>query len=138
MGGKHAKAIRFVTVRSKEADAYIEEVRWIAKANGIREAVSGKLLVDCMLYPHRPKDWATRARKNPENWEESVECIDIKNGSKVLMDALGTVVFSDDKWIWRETWERAIPDERGARVEVWIRPFIRQTMTMALPLEIEA
>lgn len=120
--GKPAFVHRYVT---PEARAYREQVAWHAKAAGVRQPLKGRVFVGLQLYPHRPLDWATRMRKHGEAWEDSVQCIDLDNARKVLLDALNGVAFEDDGRIWGDGGERMEPDEHGSRVVVTIRPHVR-------------
>lgn len=108
-----------VTTVSSEARAYQADVRKRATAAGITSPVSGRVAVSYVLYPKRPQDWRSRFKKNPCNWDDNVQCIDLDNAQKVLFDAMEGVVFEDDKWIRRIEAERAQPDGE-ARVVIKI------------------
>jgi crossover junction endodeoxyribonuclease RusA len=97
------------TFRSKEAKAYIEQVGYIAKAAGLRLPYEGRVLMDLKLYPQRPLDFAKRACKNPDGWDDDVRCMDLGNCEKVLQDALNGIAYLDDKQLWRVTKERMEP-----------------------------
>ena len=114
--GKHISI-----VPTKEAKQYREQVGWIARGAGARQPLTGRIAVDLKLYPHRPQDWKTRQRKLGAAWDDSVQCIDLTNAEKVLMDALNGVAFEDDKQVRRYTAERMEPDEHGARVVLTIQ-----------------
>lgn len=114
--GKHISI-----VPTKEAKQYREQVGWIARGAGARQPLKGRIAVDLKLYPHRPQDWKTRQRKLGAAWDDSVQCIDLTNAEKVLMDALNGVAFLDDKQVRRYTAERMEPDELGARVVLTIQ-----------------
>jgi crossover junction endodeoxyribonuclease RusA len=118
-------ASRVVTVKGRqmpmvyvtsEAKAYIERVGWICKSAGIRQPLAGRLRVTVQLYPHRPQDWQARMRKFGANWDDTVQCIDLTNCEKVLLDALNTIAFNDDKQVRSYVADRMEPDEHGARV----------------------
>ncbi len=113
----HARAI--VTL-SDEAKAYKEQVNLLAWQQGVRAPLEGRVRVDIALYPHRPLDWARRAKRDPEGWADGVQCIDLDNARKVLYDALKGVAFDDDKWVHADGAQRMEPDEQGARVVVTI------------------
>jgi crossover junction endodeoxyribonuclease RusA len=102
----HARAI--VTL-SDEAKAYKEQVNLLAWQQGIREPLEGRLQIEIDLYPYRPLDWAKRARKSPEFWDDSVQCLDLDNANKVLLDSLKGVAIEDDKWVRRITAEPCSP-----------------------------
>lgn len=108
------------TYVTKEALAYREEVAQRAKACGIRQPIIGRVRVDFVLYPNRPQDWKTRQRKMGASWDDSVQCLDLDNTQKVVMDSLKDVVFQDDAWVREINARRAEPDEHGGRLEVTV------------------
>ncbi|EKT4092556.1 RusA family crossover junction endodeoxyribonuclease [Stenotrophomonas maltophilia] len=110
-------AITYVT---EEAKNYKAAVGLLAKAAGIRAPSTGRVVLHIKLFPHRPQDWAKRARKDPHTWDDTVQCIDLGNCEKVLSDALNGIAWVDDKQIRRTLLERMEPDEKGARLEVAI------------------
>ena len=125
----HARAI--VTL-SDEAKAYKEQVNLLAWQQGIREPLEGRLQIEIDLYPYRPLDWAKRARKSPEFWDDSVQCLDLDNANKVLLDSLKGVALVDDKWVRRITSQRMEPDGEG-RVVIRISKMPKAaTVQMAL------
>lgn len=125
----HARAI--VTL-SDEAKAYKEQVNLLAWQQGVREPLEGRLQVEIDLYPYRPLDWAKRARKSPEFWDDTVQCLDLDNANKVLLDSLKGVALVDDKWVRRITSQRMEPDGEG-RVVIRISPMPKAaTVQMAL------
>lgn len=109
------------TYLSPEAKAYREDVAWRAKLAGV-EPLQGRVQLTVRLYPHRPQDWKRRQRRDPETWDDGVQCIDLGNCEKVLSDALNGVAWVDDKQHRRIVLERMTPDDAGARVEVEIEP----------------
>lgn len=96
---QHPHTGRAVTVVSSEAKAYKREVGWLAKAAGIHSPLLGRISLAYTLHPKRPQDWERRQRKDPSGWEDSVQCLDLDNAQKVLLDALKCIVFSDDAWV---------------------------------------
>lgn len=120
-----------VTTLSPEAKSYKSQVAWLAKEAGIRSPLAGRVAVAYTLYPKRPQDWAKRVQKNPAGWDDSVQCIDLDNAQKVLMDALKGVVIEDDRWVRRIEAERAEPDGE-ARLVVTITPIPAITPQPAL------
>lgn len=99
-----------VTTLSAEAKAYKQEVGWLARAAGVHAPIVGRVAVSYTLYPNRPQDWQKRMRRDGARWDDTVQCIDLDNAQKVLMDALKGIVFEDDRWVRRITAERAEPD----------------------------
>lgn len=118
-GGK-AFVSTYVTAEAKE---YKTEVGWLARAAGVRKPMLGRVEIAYTLYPNRPQDWQTRMRKHGANWDDSVQCIDLDNAQKVLLDALKGIVFEDDAWVRRITAERAEPDGKG-RLVVTVTPIV--------------
>lgn len=113
---------------SNEAKQYQREVGWLAKQAGIRRPLAGRLEFRYWLIPHCPKDAAERATKNPQDWDMGVECIDLDNASKVLIDALKGIAYEDDKQIHRIVAERAEPGRKAVIVEIepWRPTWLRQ------------
>ena len=105
-------------VPTKDAKAYKERVAWLARAAGVRAPIEGRVAFHVRLYPNRPQDWQTRQRKMGATWDDSVQCIDLDNANKVLLDALKGVAIVDDKWVRKLHCERMEPDGGDARVMV--------------------
>ena len=126
-GGKRA-----IVVVSDEAKAYRETVHKLALIAGVRKPISGRVALTVRMYPARPQDWAKRAAKNPDGWDDTVRSIDLDNALKVLLDALKNVAFDDDAWVRRIDAERCEPDEHGARVVVTISPIVREAIAPGL------
>ena len=112
-----------VTTLSDEAKQYKSNVAAIIRAAGIIEPIRGRVSVSYTLFPERPQDWARRAAKNPECWDDDVRCIDLDNAQKVLLDSLKGLVFDDDKWVREIIAKRAEPDGK-ARLVVIVKEII--------------
>lgn len=119
-----------------EAKAYKEEVAWRARAAGFHQPLQGRIAVHMALYPKRPQDAERRIRKNPHNWDDDVQSLDLDNARKVILDALNGVAYIDDRWIWSDSAERMEPDGE-ARVVVTIAPIVRPSPQLELALELE-
>jgi crossover junction endodeoxyribonuclease RusA len=133
--GKKAFVQRYIT---PEARAYRQEVGWLAKAAGAH-LIPGRVQVSIQLYPHRPLDFKKRMRDYGDLWDDTVQCLDLDNARKVLLDALNAVVFEDDKRIFKDDGERMEPDDRGARVVVTVRPYVRakvEQIPLAIPVDL--
>lgn len=78
------------------------------------------MVLHVQLFPHRPQDWAKRARHDPYTWDDTVQCIDLGNCEKELSDALNGIAWADDKQLRRIVLDRMEPDEKGARLEIRI------------------
>lgn len=126
---------RATVLVSKEGKEYKEFVGWYARSRGITEPLQGRVQITVVLYPHRPKDWEKRQREHGASWDDTVQCIDLDNANKVLLDAIKGVVIDDDKWVRKITSHRAEPDKHGARVVVCISPMPAATPQSALTLE---
>lgn len=120
---KATKKPMAVTHPSTEAQHYREEVGWRCKAAGIREPLAGRVRIGVQLFPHRPQDWAKRAARNPETWDDDVRCIDLDNANKVLLDALKGIAIEDDRWV-REIHSQRMEPDGEARVVVTITPLV--------------
>jgi crossover junction endodeoxyribonuclease RusA len=111
---------RAIVTISKEAEAYKDRVNILAWQAGVREPLQGRVEVRVKLFPHRPLDWQKRQRQLGAAWDDGVQCLDLDNANKVLLDSLKGVVIEDDKWVRRLVAERMEPDGGEARVEVEI------------------
>ena len=120
-----------MTYVTPEAKAYKEEVGKLAKMAGIGK-LEGRVCVSIRLYPSRPQDWARRARKDPDFWADTVQCMDLGNCEKVLDDALNGIAWNDDKQLHEIHKYRCDPDEHGARVELTIEPIVRTLIAPSL------
>jgi crossover junction endodeoxyribonuclease RusA len=99
------------TYVSPEAKAFKQEVGWLLRKAGIGHPLQGRIRVDLQLYPHCPKDWRTRMRKDPIWWADTVGRIDLDNAMKVLLDSLKAVAIVDDDQVWKTTSEVLEPEE---------------------------
>jgi crossover junction endodeoxyribonuclease RusA len=115
-GARKAMAMTYVT---PEAKAYKADVEALCVAAGVRRPLPGRVAIAVQLFPHRPLDWQTRQRKLGAAWDDGVQCLDLDNANKVLLDALKDVAIEDDRWVRRLTSERMEPDGE-ARVVVTI------------------
>jgi crossover junction endodeoxyribonuclease RusA len=125
-----------MTYVTPEAAEYRKAVARIATAAGIAKPFDWRVSVELDLYPHRPLDWARRARKSPATWDDDVQCIDLGNAEKVLSDALQGIVFADDRWIWDLHKRRMEPDGES-RVIVRVTPMV-QAVSQQMALIVEA
>lgn len=108
---------RSVTYISDEAKAYKHQVALAVLAAGFAQ-IEGRVQITYTLHPHRPKDWVKRAKADQEGWEDSVQCLDLDNAQKVLLDALKGVVMQDDKWVRKIVAERGEPVDGGKLVVI--------------------
>ena len=104
------------TYVSKEAKEFKDHVGWLARAAGVRAPITGRVAISYTLHPHRPLDYLRRMKRDPAGWEDTVQCIDLDNAQKVLLDALKGVVMEDDKWVRSITAVRGEPIVGGRLV----------------------
>jgi len=105
-----------MTYVTPEAEDYRAEVARIAHESGITAPLTGRYGLHLRLFPHRPLDWQARMRKYGDEWDDTVQCIDLGNAEKVLGDALQGVLYPNDKKCRRMFLERMEPDGHGARI----------------------
>jgi crossover junction endodeoxyribonuclease RusA len=110
-------------VPTGEAKAYKQQVHLLALQARVKPIV-GRVALTVRMYPARPADWAKRAAKSPDAWDDTVRSIDLDNCLKVLLDALKNVAFADDSWVRKIDAERMEPDAHGSRVVVTITPLV--------------
>lgn len=121
--------IVYVTSEAKKFQADVHQ-RCIAA--GIVEPLIGRVAISVRLFPHRPLDYRNRMRKLGEAWDDTVQCLDIDNANKMLLDSLKGVAIEDDKWVRRLQSERMEPDEHGARVIVAIEQLVLPVVQASL------
>ncbi len=113
------------TYVSSEAKQFKEAVGWLLRGAGVRRPIAGRVAVHIELWPHRPLDWAKRAKADPLYWADTVQRLDLDNCRKVVNDALKDVAFGDDKCIWKDSGEVMEPDGREACLVVTITPLLK-------------
>jgi crossover junction endodeoxyribonuclease RusA len=84
-------------VRSSAANAYKDEVGWIAKAHKVALIIT-PIRVMMTLHPPRPQD-AEKREKKDRLWGLGVRRIDIDNAQKVVLDALQGIAYDNDRQI---------------------------------------
>jgi crossover junction endodeoxyribonuclease RusA len=117
---------------TKEAKEFKDQVAKMAKVAGIQKPIAGRVALELTLYPNRPQDWQKRMRKMGAAWDDSVQCLDLDNAQKVVLDSLKDIVFQDDAWVREIVARRVEPDEFGARLMVKVRPLPVDTPQGAL------
>ena len=125
---------RAIVTVSDEAKAYRKAVAMVLDAFGVHQPLQGRVAIHVQLYPHRPQDWQKRVRKDPLAWDDTVQCLDLDNANKVLLDTLKGVAIEDDKWVRRLSSERMEPDGEG-RVVVTITAIVKAGHPQAELLE---
>lgn len=110
------------TYVTPEAKAYKAQVLALARKAGVAQPIAGRVKVEFTLFPNRPQDWQKRMRKEGTAWDDTVQCLDLDNAQKVVLDSLKDVVFEDDRWVREIHARRAEPDEHGARLVAVVTP----------------
>lgn len=126
------------TYVSNEAKAYKVEVAKLCKLAGIATPITGRVQIDVQLFPHRPQDWQKRQRVQGAMWDDSVQCIDLDNANKVLLDAIKDIAIEDDKFVRVLRSERMEPDDLGKRVVVTITALATEQPQVSMFEEVEA
>lgn len=130
--GKH-----ITIVPTKEAKEYKADVQRTARVAGVMKPIVGRVALTIGLYPHKPLDAAKRMRDDPLTWDDTVQCLDLDNALKVLIDAIKGVVIEDDRWVRRIVAERFEPDGK-ARVELRIEPMVVESPQLAIIPDVPA
>lgn len=115
------------TYVSSEAKQFKESADWLLKAAGIRSPLAGRVHVHIELWPHRPLDWAKRAKADPLYWADTVQRLDLDNCRKVVTDALKGIAIEDDRQVWKDSGEVMEPDGRDACLVVTITPLVKES-----------
>lgn len=127
--GKRPMAVTYVTAEAKE---FKTQAAVAVHKAGMRAPIEGRVRVDILLYPHRPKDWEKRQRLLGAEWDTSVRAIDLDNATKVTLDALKGLAFNDDVLVFELYSKRMEPDHLGARMLVRVRALETEQPQLAL------
>ena len=122
---------RAIVTLSDEAKAYKAAVAQIARKAGVVSPIKGRVAVSYTLFPKRPQDYAKRMKADPLRWDDTVQCLDLDNALKVILDSLKGIVFEDDKFVHELHGRRAEPDGEG-RLEVVITPIVVESAQPSL------
>ena len=105
------------------AKAYKAQVGWIAKAAGVRKPIAGRVAVSFALYPKRPQDWRQRVKADPLAWDDTVQCLDLRQRAEGAFDALKGVAIIDVKLGQAHHQRTHGPDgEARVVVRIWSLP----------------
>lgn len=105
---------------SAKAAAYKTTVGWLLRKAGVRKPIVGRVGIQVWLYPQEPADAIERKRKHGDAWDDTVRALDLDNASKVLLDSLKGIAFTDDRMVWSLEMYRGEP-KRQACLRVVIR-----------------
>lgn len=125
---------RAIVVLSPDAKEYKQKVSLLASLANVKPIV-GRVSLVIRLYPKRPKDAEVRIRKLGAGWDSGVQCLDLDNALKVLIDALKAIAYIDDDQVYHIDATRMEPDGDG-RVEVDIAEIaipVRATKSNPMP-----
>lgn len=123
--GKPAIVIDYLTEHAK---AFKAEVKRIAAHAGVKP-IAGPVKYDLEIYPHLPLDWRKRAKTDPLWWDMTVQCLDLDNCCKVLLDALNGIAWTDDAWICESRQRRMVPDGESKCI-LRVKPFERDELPL--------
>lgn len=115
------------TYVTSEAKQYKEAAGWLLRSAGVRQPYQGRVHVHIQLWPHRPLDWARRAKADPLYWADTVQRLDLDNCRKVVTDALKGIAIEDDRQVWKDSGEVMEPDGRDACLVVTITPLVKSS-----------
>jgi crossover junction endodeoxyribonuclease RusA len=113
----------YVTADAKDFKVAVAKA---CSAAGVVQPLLGRVAIHVQLYPHRPLDHAKRMRQLGPAWDDGVQCLDLDNANKVLLDSLKGVAIEDDKWVRLLSSERMEPDGE-ARVVVRVNRLTVET-----------
>jgi crossover junction endodeoxyribonuclease RusA len=120
------------TYVTPEAKQFKESAGWLLRAAGVRAPFVGRVHVHLELWPHRPLDWAKRAKLDPLYWADTVQRLDLDNCRKVVTDALKGIAIDDDRQVWKDSGEVMEPDGRDACLVVTITPLVKVNPQMEI------
>lgn len=94
--------------RTKAANDFKAKFISLAKEQGILEPLEGFVEVDIIIYPKLTETGLKLSKKDPL-WYLKVQCLDVDNCLKVLLDSFNKLVYTDDKMISKLTIKKGIP-----------------------------
>jgi len=124
---------------SSKAAAYKTTVGWLLRKAGVRKPIEGRVAIVVWLYPQAPADAELRMRKHGDAWDDTVRAIDLDNASKVLLDAMKGIAFTDDRMVWSLEMYRGEP-KRHAYLRVVVRsiPYVKPQTELFTHVQEEA
>lgn len=100
--------------RTKEANEFKDKFQQLARNAGITEPMDGFVEVDIVIYPKMTKTCTKLAKKDPLYYLK-IQCLDVDNCLKVLLDSFNKIIYTDDKKIVKLSISKGIPYcEEGA------------------------
>jgi crossover junction endodeoxyribonuclease RusA len=111
---KYLRIVQGRNYRTKEANDFKEKFQQLAKNAGVIEPMDGFVEVDIVLYPKMTKTCIKLAKKDPLYYLK-IQCLDVDNCLKVLLDSFNKVIYTDDKKIVKLSIRKGVPYcEEGA------------------------
>lgn len=94
--------------RTKEANQYKETFQKLARDAGICQPIDGYVEVSIIIYPKLTKTAIKLSKKDPLYYLK-IQCLDVDNCLKVLLDSFNKVIYTDDKKIVNLTIKKGVP-----------------------------
>ena len=85
---------------TKEANEFKQKFQELARETGLIEPLNGFVEVDIIIYPKLTKTAIKLSKKDPLYYLK-IQCLDVDNCLKVLLDSFNKVIYTDDKKIVR-------------------------------------
>jgi crossover junction endodeoxyribonuclease RusA len=84
--------------RTKEANDFTEKLQELVREAGLYEPFDGFVEVDIIIYPKLTKTAIKLQKKDPLYYLK-IQCLDVDNCLKVLLDSFNKIIYTDDKKI---------------------------------------
>lgn len=94
--------------RTKEANEYKATFQRLAREAGVVEPIDGFVEVSIIIYPKLTKTAIKMSKKDPLYYLK-IQCLDVDNCLKVLLDSFNKVIYTDDKKIVNLTIKKGVP-----------------------------
>jgi len=72
------------TYATPEAKAYKAHVQKLALMASIRQSITGRVRVECILYSNRPQEWLKGTRKDGTVWDDTAQRLDLRSTQRVV------------------------------------------------------
>lgn len=96
------------TYRTKAANDFKETFQKLARDAGVLAPIDGFVEVSIIIYPKLTKT-ATKLAKTDPLYYLKIQCLDVDNCLKVLLDSFNKVIYTDDKKIVNLTIKKGVP-----------------------------
>lgn len=112
--------------RTKEANEYKATFQRLALEAGVLAPIDGFVEVSIVIYPKLTKTAIKLSKKDPLYYLK-IQCLDVDNCLKVLLDSFNKVIYTDDKKIVNLTIKKGVPYCEAGATHITIKKINEET-----------